>query len=151
MRNFTLLLLAGLLSLTARAQVTGLILDEGQKAVTGASIALHRTTDSSAIKYTVSDAQGKFGFGSVPSGNYFFRISHVGYADRKSAVFTVKDNQPVTIPPLLMSKAAADLTAAVVSSRKPVLEVKADRMILNVEGSVNSVGQDALELLRKSP
>ncbi|WP_315819791.1 outer membrane beta-barrel protein [Paraflavitalea speifideaquila] len=32
-----------------------------------------------------------------------------------------------------------------------MIEVKADKTILNVEGSVNAVGQDALELLRKSP
>jgi hypothetical protein len=32
-----------------------------------------------------------------------------------------------------------------------LLEVKADKMIVNVEGTINSVGSDALELLRKSP
>jgi len=31
------------------------------------------------------------------------------------------------------------------------VEVKPDRIILNVEGSINEVGSDALELLRKSP
>ncbi len=32
-----------------------------------------------------------------------------------------------------------------------MIEVKADKTILNVEGSINAVGQDALDLLRKSP
>ena len=32
-----------------------------------------------------------------------------------------------------------------------MVEVKADKMILNVEGTINAVGNDALELLRKSP
>lgn len=32
-----------------------------------------------------------------------------------------------------------------------MLEVKADRTVLNVEGTINSTGSDALELLRKSP
>jgi hypothetical protein len=39
----------------------------------------------------------------------------------------------------------------VVTAQKPVVEVKADKMILNVEGTANAVGTDALELLRKSP
>jgi iron complex outermembrane receptor protein len=43
------------------------------------------------------------------------------------------------------------LKAVTVVSQKPVIEVRADKTILNVEGSVNAVGQDALELLRKSP
>jgi hypothetical protein len=32
-----------------------------------------------------------------------------------------------------------------------MVEVKADRTILNVEGTINATGNDALELLRKSP
>jgi hypothetical protein len=31
------------------------------------------------------------------------------------------------------------------------VEVKADKMIVNVEGTINATGSDALELLRKSP
>lgn len=48
-------------------------------------------------------------------------------------------------------KVSGNLKEVVVSSVKPVIEVKADKTILNVEGSINAVGQDALELLRKSP
>ena len=32
-----------------------------------------------------------------------------------------------------------------------MIEVKADRIILNIENNVTAVGQNALELLRKSP
>jgi hypothetical protein len=32
-----------------------------------------------------------------------------------------------------------------------MVEVKADKTILNVEGTINAVGSNALELLRKSP
>ena len=32
-----------------------------------------------------------------------------------------------------------------------MIEVKADKTIVNVENSINAVGSDALELLRKSP
>ena len=46
---------------------------------------------------------------------------------------------------------ADSLKAVTVNGRKPPVEVKADRTIVNVEGTINSVGQDALELLRKSP
>ena len=38
-----------------------------------------------------------------------------------------------------------------VTAKKPMVEVKADKTILNVEGTINATGNDALELLRKSP
>ncbi|HVU94752.1 MAG TPA: outer membrane beta-barrel family protein [Puia sp.] len=52
---------------------------------------------------------------------------------------------------LSSEKKADSLKAITVNGRKPPVEVKADRTIVNVEGTINSVGQDALELLRKSP
>jgi len=50
-----------------------------------------------------------------------------------------------------MSKAAAALSNVTVTSKKPMVEVKADKTILNVEGTINATGSNALELLRKSP
>src|SRR4029078_12247028 len=57
----------------------------------------------------------------------------------------------VSVPALQLSKGSGNLKEVVVTTRKPAIEVRADKTILNVEGSINSVGQDALELLRKSP
>lgn len=61
--------------------------------------------------------------------------------------------QPITVRGQRLSTAekADSLRAVTVKGRKPPVEVKADRTIVNVEGSINAVGQDALELLRKSP
>jgi iron complex outermembrane receptor protein len=38
-----------------------------------------------------------------------------------------------------------------VTSRKPMIEIKADKTIFNVENSINATGSNALELLQKSP
>ncbi|HMD00875.1 MAG TPA: outer membrane beta-barrel protein, partial [Ferruginibacter sp.] len=50
-----------------------------------------------------------------------------------------------------MSKIAGNLNNVTVTANKPMVEVKADKTILNVEGTINAVGSNALELLRKSP
>src|SRR6476659_1536842 len=44
-----------------------------------------------------------------------------------------------------------DIKEIVVTAKKPTIEVKADKTILNVEGTINATGSTALELLRKSP
>ena len=43
------------------------------------------------------------------------------------------------------------LAEVTVVARRPIVEVQADKTILNVEGTVNSTGLSALELLRKAP
>ena len=37
------------------------------------------------------------------------------------------------------------------TNKKPLIEVKADKTIFNVEASINATGSNALELLQKSP
>ncbi|HEY4110359.1 outer membrane beta-barrel family protein [Puia sp.] len=61
--------------------------------------------------------------------------------------------QPIIVRGQGLSTAqkADSLKAITVTGRKPPVEVKADRTIVNVEGSINAVGQDVLDLLRKSP
>ena len=76
-------------------------------------------------------------------------VSHVGYTPLYSKVFDLSTD--MVLEDLTMLKAEANLAGVTVSSKKPIVEVKADRTILNVEGTINAVGNDALELLRKSP
>src|SRR5204862_628487 len=49
------------------------------------------------------------------------------------------------------SKVPDNLSNVNVVAKKPMVEVKADKTIVNVEGTINAVGSNALELLRKSP
>jgi hypothetical protein len=152
MRTLSLLLLACLTSIVLRAQqVNGISQDDQGRPLAGSSIALKKTKDSSVVKLGVSNASGKYEFKDIPAGNYFVNISHVGYTPKNTAAFEVSGEGIVNAPAVNLTKAAADLKEVVVTSRKPVVEVKADKIVLNVEGSINAVGQDALELLRKSP
>jgi hypothetical protein len=132
-------------------QVNGITQDDQGRPLAGSSIALKKTKDSSVVKLGVSNTSGKYEFREIPAGSYFINISHVGYTSQNTAVFTVSGEGITNAPVINLAKAAADLKEVVVTSRKPVVEVKADKIVLNVEGSVNAVGQDALELLRKSP
>ncbi|HVU56243.1 MAG TPA: TonB-dependent receptor, partial [Puia sp.] len=150
----TTLLLLAIICLAASLhaqQINGAAQDDQGKPLSSSSIALKRTKDSSVIKLSVSDAKGKYSFSDIPAGSYFINISHVGYTSRNTPTFDVTEGATVTAPSAGLSKAASDLKEVVVTSRKPPIEVKADKIILNVEGSINAVGQDALELLRKSP
>jgi len=152
MRTLLLLLSICLTGVFAHAQqIDGVTQDDQGKPLSGSSVVLKRTKDSSVIKISVSNAAGKYTFKEIPAGNYFVNISHVGYGTRNSTSFDVSGEGITNVPPINLVKAASDLKEVVVTSRKPVVEVKADKIVLNVEGSVNAVGQDALELLRKSP
>jgi len=152
MRTLSLLLLACLTSIALHAQqINGISQDDQGRPLAGSSVALKKTKDSSVVKLGVSNTSGKYEFKDIPAGNYFINISHVGYTPKNTGAFPVSGEGITNAPAVGLTKAAADLKEVVVTSRKPAVEVKADKIVLNVEGSINAVGQDALELLRKSP
>lgn len=149
---FTLLtmLMIGIMGTEAQT-ITGMVRDDQGKGLSGASVSLKKAKDSSLVKLAVSDQSGKYQFNNIPTGNYFVSVSHVGSVSKNSGAVEVSGNGEVTIPEISITKTSSNLKAVVVNSKKPMVEVKADKTILNVEGSINAVGQDALELLRKAP
>jgi iron complex outermembrane recepter protein len=138
-------------AVTSAQQITGNVKDDQGKALSGATITLKKVKDSALVKLAATNAAGQYSFTSIAAGNYFVAVSYTGHVAKTSAAFEVSGAGDITVPDVALPKATGQLKEVVVAARKPMVEVKADKMILNVEGTINSVGQDALELLRKSP
>ncbi len=149
MRSFLLLLLATAGISAGAQQVSGLAKDAQGTPLTGTTITLFKAKDTSVVKLAVSK-EGAYHFTDIKEGDYRVGASHVGYNSFLSAPFSVSTAN-VTAPEIRLAKAAADMQGVVVTAKKPIVEVKADKTILNVEGTINATGSDALDLLRKSP
>lgn len=147
MRKLLLAVVTVLVAFSADAQVKGRVTDAEGKPLAGATISLLK--DSVVVKLAVSLADGSFSISGIKEGKYHVTASHVGFVTSASASF--QGNTDVSIPELRLKKAAADLQQVTVTARKPMVEMKADRTVLNVEGTINATGSDALELLRKAP
>jgi iron complex outermembrane recepter protein len=150
MRLFFLsLLLVGVTALQAQT-ITGNVKDDQGTPLSGATVALVKAKDTAVVKLAVAGGNGAYSFNSIPQGNYRIMVSHVGHNQGLSAPFEAGTGS-VAAPSLTVAKSSGDLSAITVSVRKPMVEVRADKTILNVEGTINAAGSDALELLRKSP
>ena len=138
-----------LMSSVVQAQkISGIINDEKGKGLEKTTVSLLRAKDSSVAKLSVTDKDGVYSF-QTGAGNYLVSVSHVGYTPQYSKPFEVSGD--AAIPDIQMIKAARNLQEVTVTAQKPIVEVRADKTILNVEGTINAVGNDALELLRRSP
>ena len=133
------------------SKITGEIKDNTGKALNAATVMLFRAKDSALVKTEVSNANGIYEFRQVKAGTYFIRTSVVNMQKTSSAPIGVKENETVTAPSIALKTADKSLQGVTVTSKKPMIEVKADKTIVNVEGTINAVGNDGLELLRKSP
>lgn len=131
--------------------ISGLVKDNTGKPVASATVMLHRTKDSSMIKTAVTDAKGHYEITGVQPGSYFVMTSVVSMKMTSSAALEVKEGAMTNVADISLQTADKNLQTVTVVSKKPIVEVKADKTILNVEGTINAVGNDALELLRKAP
>jgi iron complex outermembrane recepter protein len=156
MRLPALFLLASLSYGFLQAQeIDGIVRDNQGKFIAGASVALKKAADSTIVKLSLSDRNGQYSFSSIPAGDYFISASHIAFLPAASSVFTFTANSgagaPTRIPPIELTSASRDLQSAQVTAIRPLVEVRPDRIILNVENTINAVGEDALGLIRKSP
>ena len=148
---FTFLFRAMIISSAVSAQtISGIIKDQQGKALDKITVSLLRATDSVAVKFGATDKAGYYSFVGASAGSYLVKATSVSHTQMFSPTIVVEGTD-ITVPQLTMAKAEKTIEGVTVTSKKPMVEVKADKMILNVEGTINATGSDALELLRKSP
>lgn len=157
MRRILTAAVIGLSSLlnTAIAQtgstIKGKISDNNGKALQSVTVSLLKSTDSSLVKADVTDANGAFEMVYGKEGKYLLSYVMIGFERTYSSVFEVKNGQGFDAGNITLQPAATKLQDVTVTSRKPMIEIKADKTVFNVENSINATGSNALELLQKSP
>ena len=153
---FSLLALMGL-AMGSYAQnagkITGSIKDGGnQKIIDAASISLLKAKDSSLVKVSVTDKDGNFVFENVKEGAYLVQASSIGHSKTFSNTVSITSETPVASAGVLqLTPVNKSLKEVVITSKKPLIERKIDRTVVNVDASITNAGSTALEVLEKSP
>ncbi len=157
MRKMMTLLLAAMLmhfgsyAKQTGANVKGTVNDDKGKPQAAATVMLQKAKDSALVKTDITDANGRYEFINMPAGSYFITITSVGFGKKTSDVITLADGKTTEMPVTVLQLAAKDLGSVTVKATKPLVEIKADKMVINVENSINATGSNAMELLQKSP
>jgi len=136
---------------TTGGKVSGKITDEKNEPLTGAVAELRNAKDSSLAKASIADAEGKFVVENIKAGNYFLKASLLGFNRFTGNVFSLDGSESKELPEIKLTASSVTLKEAEVSALKPLVEVRSDKIVFNVENSINSTGSTALELLQKAP
>ncbi len=153
MKKTLLLLLAIFVFIQfAQAQkITGQALTTNQKAIEGAVVSLLYAKDSSFVKTTLTDVEGKFELLNLKSGRYLVMISNIGYLKQLSQVVDLQQND-VLLPTFVMQEGSGKNLAEVkITAKKPFVEQKIDRIVVNPDALISNAAASSLEVLEKSP
>lgn len=150
MRFFAIIFLCFCGIFASAQKISGNIKDESGKVLLSSTALLYLDRDSSLVRTSVANNKGEYEFIAIKAGRYFLKISNVGFQDKYAATFNY-DGNVFRVPLIILKKNTATLNDVVVISKKPIIVVKADKIIFNVENNINAAGLDGMELLRQAP
>ena len=120
--------------------------------VPATTISLLKSKDSAIVKTGFADAAGNFSLENVKTGSYILMATAVGYEKTFSIPIEINEtNQQQIVQALFLKPVDKSLALVTVVAKKPFIERKLDRTIINVESSITSAGSTAMEVLEKSP
>ena len=152
--NLTITICLGILSVNA--QISGITLvkgsiKDGDKPLESATVSLLNASDSSVVKVELTDKYGNFQIISNKEGSFLVSASSVGYNKKYSKQFLLKFSSTTTIDTISLEHSTTEMKTVVITAKKPLIEQKADKLIVNVDASPTNAGATAMEVLEKSP
>jgi hypothetical protein len=137
--------------ISEKGQIYGVVLDNAtNKPVESASVRVMK--DSSVVKGSSTDVDGKFNIDNIPYGLYNLSVNYIGYKD-----YIIKD--------LLLDSKTSNKDAGTiklksdsysteeikVESELSAIQLTADKKVFDVEKALTTQGGNAIDVLKKLP
>lgn len=130
--------------------ITGHIKDANHAPIANASIYLVTEPNRGFIKSAVTDAAGKYILNGFPKGSFRIEATAVGYAKGESLPFESQEKS-IIIDDIILEVLTNEIEAVTVQGELPQIQHSNGRLIMNVENSSISAGNNALEVLKRAP
>ncbi|MET3608822.1 TonB-dependent receptor domain-containing protein [Mucilaginibacter rubeus] len=134
----------------ASYEISGRLVDVKNNPVEFATISIRKRDDTKIIQSAVSAADGSFRLSVENKGEYIADIKSMGL-DSVSIAVIVGDKTAIQLPEITLTAATKVLQEVSVVAKKPIIELRSDRLVFNVGNSINGVGEDALQVLKRAP
>lgn len=132
------------------SELTGIVQDaQANIGVSGASILLINSRDSTQRKGVLADLDGNFKFTSVDAGNYRLRVSSIGYANLEIRVSV--GNAPKNLGILKLTENASQLGEVIVREKQVRVEQKGDTIQYNAGAFKTNPDATVEDLVKKMP
>lgn len=137
------------ISFLSAQSITGKIIDDKGKGIFYATVALYQKSDSSFVKGYSTEDDGSFEFKALENNDYYIESSMIGYTAKITDV-NISDGQNLSLD-ITLEEDANLLETVEIVDKMPLLEQRADKLIVNVEGNVTNTSGSLLDVMKKVP
>lgn len=131
-------------------EISGRVLDADGSPLPFANVVLYKP-DSSIVKAGFSGDDGQFSLFPIPAGDYWVRATFTGYTASVMGGIHLEADQKLQLPDTKMAEVGTEVTGLQIQAERPLVTVKPDMLVFNVENTPNAIGENAFNLLRKAP
>ncbi len=113
------------------------------------NVILHSLPDSNTITVVATEVDGSYKMEGIANGEYYLEALMLSYEDLKSEAFSLNDEE-ISLD-MNMVEESNMLKTVEITARVPLMEQKADRLVVNVAKSLTSVNGSLLDIMKKVP
>lgn len=147
--TLVLFIAVGHVNAANRGVISGKVIDKHTKQpIPYVAVTLGVLPDSTVKKSVLTDDQGNFKFEEVAEGKYVVGAYMVGYGRKHSKPIVCRQTSVKVDDIVLENTIIKEVT---VVGKRPEIEMKADRTVMNIENTVTAAAENAYEVLRKAP
>ncbi len=134
----------------ATGSVFGKLADGNKGAVSYATVTLLRT-DSSVVNGDLSKDDGSFSIAPTGLGSFLVHTESVGIASKWLSVSVTPDAPDKNMGTIVLTSTESKLKDVSVIGEKPIMELKVDKKVFNVEKNTTTAGGSATDVLQNVP
>jgi len=132
------------------SNIIGNITDSKSNPLESATVLLLSSNDSSFIKGTASNQQGRFEIKAVKQGKYLLNVTLLGYKKYLVPVVVLKE-KIISLPILALEEDVHTLEAVTIVGKKQAVELETGKTIINLASAVLGSQGNTLDALKNIP
>ncbi|HUR64750.1 MAG TPA: outer membrane beta-barrel protein [Chitinophagaceae bacterium] len=125
------------------------VLNDAGQAMPAASVQLLKT-DSTLLQTQGTDRTGIAEFTGLEGESYIVKVTHAGYQTTYIGIRDLLKNSSFN-KTVNMQLSATVLTDVTVTAKKPFVQFRPDKTVVNVEAGITNAGATVMDVLEKSP
>jgi hypothetical protein len=148
-----LIFFLGMSNLAAKefSHISGQVADGKGEFLPFVNVALVEAESGSLLTGAVTGDDGKFLIESARSGKVQLVISSIGFETFKSESFEIKPGITKDFGTISILEEEGNLSEVTVRATRPEIIIEADKTTINIEGTVMAEGNNALDVISRSP
>lgn len=152
MKKLLLITFFGLIIFSSEGQVSGIVKDATGQPMSHVNALLLQVSDSSLVTGGLTNLEGVFLLEAKEAGQFFVKVSFVGFADQFSEPITLSQgNKSIDLGTFTLVEEAQSLDEVTITAQKILVEQIPEGKVLNIQNSVLTKGSTALQVLERSP